>query len=59
MVVLYSDMIVGWSPNVTYIYDTIIIDAPYGWIPGHQYYVTFDNGWYCFIFVDCTRFLFV
>ena len=46
----------GWSPNVTYIHDTIIIDAPYGWIPGHQYYVTLDSGWYYFIFVDCILF---
>ena len=34
----------GWSPNVTYTGDTIIIYAPYSWIPGHQYYVTFDSG---------------
>ena len=34
----------GWSPMVTYSGDTIIIYAPYAWIPGHQYYVTFDSG---------------
>lgn len=34
----------GWSPNVIYSGSTIIIHAPYPWVPGHQYYVTFDSG---------------
>lgn len=34
----------GWSPNVIYSGSTIIIYAPYPWVPGHLYYVTFDSG---------------
>ena len=34
----------GWSPNVMYSGDTIMIYAPYMWTPGHQYSVTFDSG---------------
>ena len=34
----------GWSPMVIYSGSTIIIYAPYPWIVGHQYYVTFDSG---------------
>jgi hypothetical protein len=39
----------GWSPNVVYSGDTIIIYAPFAWVPGHHYYVTFDSGLYCYI----------
>ena len=34
----------GWSPNIIYSGNTIIIYAPYSWTYGHQYYVTFDSG---------------
>ncbi len=34
----------GWDPNVIYSADTIIIYAPYPWVPGDTYYVTFDSG---------------
>lgn len=34
----------GWSSNVMYSGDTVIIYAPYSWIPGHTYFVTFDSG---------------
>ena len=34
----------GWSPNVIYSGSTIIIYAPYPWIYGHLYYITFDSG---------------
>jgi hypothetical protein len=34
----------GWSPNIIYTGDTIIIYAPFAWVPGHLYYVTFDSG---------------
>ena len=34
----------GWSTMVTYSGSTIIIYAPYAWVPGHRYYVTFDSG---------------
>jgi hypothetical protein len=37
----------GWSPNVIYVGDTIFIDAPFAWVPGHTYYVTFDSGLHC------------
>ena len=36
----------GWSPNVIYTGDTIIIYAPFSWVPGHVYYVTLDSGVY-------------
>jgi hypothetical protein len=44
----------GWSPNVIYSGDTIVIYAPYPWVPGHSYYITFDSGLLCYIeiFVD-------
>ena len=34
----------GWSPMVVYSGSTIIINAPYAWIYGHQYFITFDSG---------------
>ena len=34
----------GWSPNVIYSGSTILVYAPYSWVPGHRYYVTFDSG---------------
>ena len=42
VVVLQYDC--GWSPNVMYTGDTIIIYAPFAWVPGHLYYVTLDSG---------------
>jgi hypothetical protein len=41
----------GWSPNVMYSGSTISIYAPYAWIPGHHYYVTFDSG-LCIVISD-------
>ena len=34
----------GYSTNVNYVGDTIVVNAPFAWVPGHQYYVTFDQG---------------
>ena len=42
----------GWSTKVTYSGSTIIIDAPYNWTFGHQYYVTFDSGKYHEFFTE-------
>jgi hypothetical protein len=39
----------GWSPNVIYSGDTVIIYAPFAWVPGHLYYVTLDSGLHCSI----------
>ena len=41
----------GWSPFVTYSGSTIIIYAPYAWLPGHTYFVTFDSGLYFHILI--------
>ena len=34
----------GYDTRVTYSGNTIIIYAPYPWIHGHRYYITFDSG---------------
>jgi hypothetical protein len=49
----------GWSTNVIYSGSTIIINAPYAWVPGHQYYVTLDSGLYCYIYPLINSMLFL
>ena len=42
LIVLQYDC--GWSPNVIYVGNTIIIQTSITWTPGHRYYVTLDSG---------------
>ena len=47
----------SWSPNVIYSGSTVIIYAPFNWIPGHTYYITADTGLCCYeILFDFTFF---
>jgi len=42
LIVLQYDC--GWSPNVTYVGNTIIIQTSITWTQSHRYYVTLDSG---------------
>jgi hypothetical protein len=48
----------GWSPNVIYSGSTMIIYAPFSWVPGHTYYITFDSGlnFYIEVLLDSMHF---